>query len=123
MKRIYSIFFCGRPRPLEKYPLRVIHQHDWNREFILLLPRLLHCPDIDQVLAMTVISQHWISSSKAISLCAPCGARCIRHAIKSWSLVFSRAPHSQFGEEARPHFCMDAWNRPASVRRRLSLSY
>ena len=33
-----------------------------------------------------------------------------------------RAPHSQFGEGARPHLCMDEWNRPTPVRRRLSLT-
>ena len=33
-----------------------------------------------------------------------------------------KAPYSQFGEEARPRLCMDEWNRPTSVRRRLSLT-
>ena len=50
------------------------------------------------------------------------GARCIRHAVRTWSAVCSAAPHSQFGEGARPHFCMDEWNRPTPVRRRLSLT-
>ena len=53
---------------------------------------------------------------------APRGARCIGHAIRTWSAVCSEAPHSQFGEGARPHLCTDEWNRPTPVRRRLSLT-
>ena len=39
-----------------------------------------------------------------------------------FQFVCSEAPHSQFGEGARPHLCMDEWNRPTPVRRRLSLT-
>ena len=48
---------------------------------------------------------------------APCGARCMGHIVSTWSAVCSEAPHSQFGEGARPHLCMDEWNRPTPVRR------
>ena len=34
----------------------------------------------------------------------------------------STSSNSQFGEGARPHLCMDEWNRPTPVRRRLSLT-
>ena len=44
------------------------------------------------------------------------------HIVSTWSAVCSEAPHSQFGEGARPHLCMDEWNRPTPVRRRLSLT-
>ena len=40
----------------------------------------------------------------------------------TWSAVCSEATHSQFGEGARPHLCMDEWNPPTRVRRRLSLT-
>ena len=33
-----------------------------------------------------------------------------------------RGTTSQFGEGARPRLCMDEWNRPTPVRRRLSLT-
>ena len=69
-----------------------------------------------------LLSQHRVSSSKTVRPRAPCVARCIGHAIKTWSTVCSEAPHSQFGEGARPHLCMDEWNRPTPVRRRLSLT-
>ena len=82
-------------------------------------PRLLHCRD--QMLAVMSLSQHRVSSSKTVRPRAPCGARCIGHAVSTWSEVCSKAPHSQFGEGARPHLCMDKWNRPTPVRRRLSL--
>ena len=68
------------------------------------------------------LSQHRVSSSKTVRPRAPCGARCIGHAVSTWSAVFSEAPHSQFGERARPHLCMGEWNRPPTVRRRLSLT-
>ena len=84
-------------------------------------PRLMHC--LDQMLAVMSLSQHRVSSSKTVRPRAPCGARCIGHAVSTWSAVCSEAPHSQFGEGARPHLCMDKWNRPTSVRRRLSLTH
>ena len=68
------------------------------------------------------LSQHRVSSSKTVRPRAPCGARCIGHAVSTWSAVCSEAPHSQFGEGARPHLCMDEWNRPTPVRKRLSLT-
>ena len=83
-------------------------------------PRLLHC--LDQMLAVMSLSQHRVLSSKTVRPRAPCGARCIGHAVSTWSAVCSEAPHSQFGEGARPHLCMDEWNRPIPARRRLSLT-
>ena len=83
-------------------------------------PRLLHC--LDQMLAVMSLSQHRVSSSKTVRLCAPCGVRCIGHAVSTWSAVCSEAPHSQFGEGARSHLCIDKWNRPTPVRRRSRLT-
>ena len=83
-------------------------------------PRLLHC--LNQMLAVVLLSQQRVSSSKTVRPRAPCGARCIGHAVSIWSAVCSEAPHSQFGEGARSHLCMDEWNRPTPVRRRLSLT-
>ena len=83
-------------------------------------PRLLYC--LDQMLAVMSLSQHRVSSSKTVRPRAPCGFRCIGHGVRKWSAVCSEAPHSQFGEGARPHSCMDEWNRPTPVRRRLSLT-
>ena len=83
-------------------------------------PILLHC--LDQMLAVMSLSQHGVSSSKTVRPCAPYGARCTGHAVRTWSAVCSEAPHSQFGEGARPHLCMDEWNRPTPIRRRLSLT-
>ena len=76
-------------------------------------PKLLHC--LGQMLAVMLLSQHRVSSSKTVRPRAPCGARCTGHP-STWSAVCSEAPHSQFGEGARPHLCMDEWNRPTPVR-------
>ena len=59
-------------------------------------PRLLHC--LGQMLAVMSLSQHRVSSSKTVRPRAPCGARCIGHAVSTWSAVCSEAPHSQFGQ-------------------------
>ena len=83
-------------------------------------PRLLNCPD--QMLTVILLSHHRISSCKTVRPHAPCNARCMRHAIRTWSAVFLGAPHLQFGERARPHLCMDEWNHPTSVLRRLNLT-
>ena len=73
--------------------------------------RLLHC--LNQMLAVVLLSQHQVSSCKTVRPCAPCGAQSIGHgAVSTWSVVCSEAPHLQFGEGARPHLCMDKWNRP-----------
>ena len=82
--------------------------------------RLLHY--LDQMLAVMSLSHHQVSSSKTIRPRAPCGARCIGHAVSTWSAVCSKASHSQFGEGARPNLCMDEWNRPTPVCKRLSLT-
>ena len=74
------------------------------------------------MLAVILLSQHRVSSSKTFRLRAPYDARCIGHAIRTWSVVCSAAPHSQFGKGARPHLCMDKCNRPKPVRRELSLT-
>ena len=74
------------------------------------------------MLAVMLLSQHRVSSSKTVRPRAPCGARCIGHVVRTWSAVCSEAPHSQFGKGARPHLCMDEWNRPTPVRRQLSLT-
>ena len=83
-------------------------------------PRLLNC--LNQMLAVVLLRQHRVSSSKTIRPCAPCDARCIEHTVRTWSAVCSEAPHSQFGEGARPHLCMDKWNHPTPVHRQLSLT-
>ena len=69
-----------------------------------------------------LLSQHRVLSSKTVRPCALCGARCIGHAVSTWSTVCTEAPHSQFGEGARPNLCMVEWNRLTPVRRRLSLT-
>ena len=76
-------------------------------------PRLLHC--LNQMLAVMLLIQHGVSSSKTVRPRASSGARCIGHAVSTWSAVCSEAPHSQFGEGARPYLCMDKWNRPTQI--------
>ena len=103
----------------EGYPLQVRQNRTGTEGLSFYYPRLLHCPN--QMLAVVLLTQHRVSSFKTVRPRAPCGARCIGHAVSTWSAVCSEASHSQFGEAARPHLCMDEWNRPTSVRRRLSL--
>ena len=102
----------------EGYPLQARYKQDWGKGLFFYYPRLLHC--LDQMLAVMSLSQHRVSSSKTVRPRAPCGARCIGHAVSTWSAVCSEAPHLQFGEGARPHLCMDEWNCPTSVCRWLS---
>ena len=81
---------------------------------------MLYC--LNQMLAVVLLSQHQVSSSKTVRPRAPRGARCIGHAVRTWPAICSEAPHSQFGEGARPHLCMDEWNLLTPVHRRLSLT-
>ena len=74
------------------------------------------------MMAVMLLSHHRVSSSKTVRPRAPCGARCIGHAIRTWSAVCSTVPHLQFGKEATPHLCMDEWNRPIPAFKCLSLT-
>ena len=111
---------CSSSSSFEGYPLQVRHKQDWAEGLSFYYPRLLHC--LNQMLAVVLLSQHRVSSSKIVRPRAPCGARCIGYAVSTWSAVCSEAKHLQFGKAARPHLCMDEWNRPTPVRRRLSLT-
>ena len=109
-----------RRRRLKGIHSRSDTNRTWAEGLSFYYPRLLYC--LDQMLAVVLLSQHRVLSSETVRPHAPCGARCIGHAVSTWSAVCSEAPHSQFGEGARPHLCMDKWNRPTPVRRRLSLT-
>ena len=74
------------------------------------------------MLAVMLLSQHRVSSSKTVRPCALCGARCIGHAVRTWSAVCSEARHLQFGKGTRPHLCIDKYNAPTPVPRWLSLT-
>ena len=67
-------------------------------------PRLLHC--LNQMLAVVLLSQHRVSSSKTVRPRAPCGARCIGHAVSTWSAVCSEA-HTRNSVKERDPIC--AW--------------
>ena len=82
--------------------------------------RLLYC--LDQILAVMLLSQHQVSSSKPVRPPAPYSAQCMGHAIRTWSVVCSDMSHLQFGEGARPHLCMDEWNRSTPVCKQLNLT-
>ena len=123
------VVFTSRPLLLatrrRRHHLKRIHSRsDTNRTGAegssFYYPRLLHC--LNQMLTVVLLSQHRVSSSKTVRPHATCGVRCIGHAVSTWFAVCSEAPHSQFGKGARPHLCMDKWNRPTPVRRRLSLT-
>ena len=66
--------------------------------------RLLYCTD--QMLAVMMLSQHRVLSSKFVRFSAPYGARCLRHAIRMRSAVCSWVSHSQFGERAIHPICV-----------------
>ena len=120
LQQILALHSRGRRRRLKGIHSRPDTNRTGAEGLSFYYPRLLHC--LDQMLAVMSLSQHRVSSSKTVRPRAPCGARCIGHAVSTWSAVCSEAPPSQFGEGARPHLCMDAWNRPTPVHRRLSLT-
>ena len=103
MGRNYSL--SSSSLSFERYPYQVRYKQGWGRGFILLVPQAAYC--LNQMLAMVLLSQHQVLLFKTVRPRAPCGARCIGHALSTWSAVCSEAAHSQFGEGARPHLCMD----------------
>ena len=74
------------------YRLKGIHSRsDTNRTgaegLSFYYPRQLHC--LNQMLAVLLLSQYRVSSSKTVRPRAPFGARCIGHAVSTWSAVCS----------------------------------
>ena len=86
----------------EGYPL----QSDTNRtgaeglSFYYL--KLLHC--LNQMLAVMSLSQHRVSSSKTVRPRAPCGARRIGHAVRTW-LRFAQRRHTRNSVKERDPIC------------------
>ena len=104
------ITFVASSSSFKGDPLQVRHKQDWGRGFILLLPQTAALPESDAGSgAINPLSSFVIQTVRPR---APCGARCIGHVVRTWSAVCSEAPHSRFGEGARPHLCMDKGNRP-----------
>ena len=84
-------------RRCRRHHLKGIHSRsDTNRTGAEVLsfyyPRMLHC--LNQMLAVMLLSQHQVLLSKTVRPRAPCDARCIEHAVRTWSAVCSEAPHS-----------------------------
>ena len=96
---LYIIF--ARRRRLKGIHFRSDTNRTGAEDLSFYYPRLLHC--LDQMLAVVLLSQHQVF--KTVRPRAPYGARCIGHAVRTWTAVCSEAPHSQFGEGTRPHFC------------------
>ena len=104
------------------YPLQVRHKQDCGRGFILLLPQTAVLPESDAGSDVIKPASSFVIQNRQTSCSIWCSMYCMGHAVRTWSAVCSEAPHSQFGEGARPHSCTDEWNRPTPVRRRLSLT-
>ena len=83
-------------------------------------PSVLGCPD--QMLAVVVLSQHFVSLPKTVRPIIPQGAQNVGHVEIMESAVCSLAPYSQFAEKVRHHLCMDEPKRSTPVCRRMSLT-
>ena len=90
----------------EGHPLQIRHKQDWGRGFILLLPQTAKLPESDAGSGVIKPASSFVIQNRQTS-CSMSLDRCIGHAVSTWSAVCSEAPHSQFGEGARPHLCMD----------------
>ena len=104
----------------EGYPLQVRHKQDWGRGFIPLLPQTAALPESDAGSDVIKPASNFVIQNRQTSCSMWCPMYKAR--FSTWSAVCSGTPHSQFGEGSRPHLCMDEWNRPTPVRRRLSLT-
>ena len=107
---------CSRRRMQGMYdPGQSQEKNGDNRGFIFYHPSLLCCAD--QMLAVTELSQHLVSSSKTVRPIIPSDARWMRHVKIMWSAVCLLAPHSHFAEEATSHLYMNEPQRPTPVPR------
>ena len=56
------------------------------------------------MLAVMLLNQHRVLSTKTIRPRALCGPRCMKHAIRTWSAVGSEAPPLQLGKKSKTSF-------------------
>ena len=59
-----------------------------------------------QMLAIVVLSQHGVLSSKTVRPATPRGVQCMEHAGITWFAVCLVAPHWQLDEGVRPYLYM-----------------
>ena len=83
---VIKILYCHRR--LEVHPLQVRYKQDWGRGFILLLHQAAVLPGSDA--GSDVVKPASSLSSKTVRPRAPCGARCMEHAIRTWSACYSK---------------------------------
>ena len=87
-------------RRLKRYPLQVRHKQDWGRGFILLLPQtvVLHESDADSDVIKIYIYIGFVIQNRQTS----CSMWCpnIGHAVRTWSVVCSEAPHLSTGHKS-----------------------
>ena len=97
----HAFFFSIR-----RHRLKGIHSRsDTNRTGLYFYyPRLLHC--LNQMLAVVLLSQHRVSSSKTVRPRAPCGSRCIGHLLVH-GLRFAQRRHTRNSVKERDSIC--AW--------------
>ena len=74
------------------------------------------------MLVVMTLSQHRVSSSKAVRSSNLRDARCMGHAEITCSAVCLVMPHSQFNERVRSHLYIVEGKRSKPVHRRLSLT-
>ena len=67
-------------------------------------PRLLHC--LDQMLVVVLFSQNRVLSFKTVRPHVPCGARCIGHAVSTWSAFVQKRHTGNSVKERDPIY---AW--------------
>ena len=83
--------------------------HPWSQNYL------------GQMLTARVLSKHLISTSTTFTPNIPWSTRCVRHCEMVWLLVYLVVRQSQFENEARRYFCIDAQRRFMPEFRRLSL--
>ena len=63
-----------------------------------------------QMIAVMLMSQYLISSSRSDRPQRSFGVWCVGHTEMMWPAICSCSLHSQLHEKARPHLCMDSQN-------------
>ena len=101
---------------LEGHPLQVRHKQD----FILLLSQAAVLPESDAGSDVVKPAPSFVIQNHQ-TLCFMWWLM-YGHAVRTWSIVCSVVPHSQFNERARPHLCMNKWNCLTPVLKWLSLT-
>ena len=88
---------------MESHRLWIKYKQGCDQRFILVLLQAAALPGSDAGSDSVEPTSGFVIIKHPTMSLMTCSMQAMGHAVKTWSVVRSMAPHSQFGKRARPH--------------------